>query len=404
MRVGRQAFEVAEFSTGFRTRAEAEAVGAAEEARTRRISTRNPDDPHPKHIIVPDRGTAGFIHEQFPGCPVPEPLGGSVLGASKGKPGRQRAHTSNSEKPAAYRRRKREEREVAAAMVNGRLADTLGLDQQSIADKLRTTAPEFLGATALDVPALSSTVYADIWAKEPLVHIDRTDVDEFIRHLGEMSQRTVEANEDSGLITPAVMDPQASEQTSRGLANVRAVWGIWFDFDGGQMTPEALADLFPRYRIAAFNTHSSTPKAPRWRAFIPTDMAMTRDIHALVLGDLVRVMENAGWFSAEQVTKGRKNARGIHGMDQSKFNAASMFYLPCRAAAGELLSRLCRVAAVATQGRGGDQPSHHRRTGSRGSPGSACCPASGAAAARYRAQPFHAGHAELADGRGAGQG
>ncbi len=50
---------------------------------------------------------------------------------------------------------------------------------------------------------------------------------------------------------------------------------------------------------------------------------------------LVRVMENAGWFSAEQATKGRKNVRGIHGLDQSKFNAASMFYLPCRAAVGE---------------------------------------------------------------------
>ncbi len=168
MRVGRQAFKVAEFSTGFRTRAEAEAAGAAEEARIRRISTRNPDDPHPKHIIVPDRGTAGFIHEQFPSCPVPEPLGGSVLGASKGKPGRQRVHTSNAEKPAAYRRRKREEREVAAAMVNGRLADTLGPDQQSIADKLLATTPELQGAMTLDVPAPSSTIYADIWAKEPL--------------------------------------------------------------------------------------------------------------------------------------------------------------------------------------------------------------------------------------------
>ncbi len=63
-------------------------------------------------------------------------------------------------------------------------------------------------------------------------------------------------------------------------------------------------------------------------------MAMTRDIHARVLGDLVRVMENAGWLSAEQVAEGRKATRGVHGLDRSKFNAASMFYLPCRAKAG----------------------------------------------------------------------
>jgi hypothetical protein len=299
-----------------------------------RISTRNPDDPHPKHIIVPDRDTAGFIHRQFPGCPEPAPLGGSLLGAKKGRPGRQRVHTSNAEKQAAYRRRKREEREVATAIVNGLAVPDLGPNLQPIADRLRASVADFAGKTALDVPRIMATVYADIWSKAPLAHVALSDADAFIRHLGEMSQRVVEAKEDSGLITPAVMDPEKSDDTSRGLANVRAVWGLWFDFDGGDMTPEALADLFPRYRIAAFNTHSSTLEAPRWRAFIPTTKAMTQDIHTRVLSDLVRVMENAGWFSAEQIAAGRKNACGIHGLDPSKFNAASMFYLPCRAAAG----------------------------------------------------------------------
>lgn len=299
-----------------------------------RISTRNPDDPHPKLIIVPDRDTADFIHRQFPGSPEPTPLGGSPLGAKKGKPGRHRLHTSNAERQAAYRCRKREEQEVAAAMVNGLAVPDLGPNLQPIADRLRASAADFAGETALNVPGIMATVYTDVWAKDPLAHVALTDADEFIRHLGEMSQRIVEAKEDSGLITPAVMDPEKSDDTSRGLANVRAVWGLWFDFDGGDMTPEALADLFPRYRIAAFNTHSSTPEAPRWRAFIPTTIAMTRDIYTRVLSDLVRVMENAGWFSAEQIAAGRKNARGIHGLDPSKFNAASMFYLPCRAAAG----------------------------------------------------------------------
>jgi hypothetical protein len=299
-----------------------------------RISTRNPDDPNPKRIIVPDRDTANFIRRQFPGSPEPTPLGGSMIDAKKRKPGRHRLHTSNAEKQAVYRRRKREERAVATAIVNGLAVPDLGPNLQPIADRLRTSAADFAGETALNVQGIMATVYADVWSKDPLAHVALTDADEFIRHLGEMSQRIVEAKEDSGLITPAVMDPDKSGDTSRGLANVRAVWGLWFDFDGGDMTPEALADLFPRYRIAAFNTHSSTPEAPRWRAFIPTTMAMTRDIHTRVLSDLVRVMENAGWFSAEQIAAGRKNPLGVHGLDPSKFNAASMFYLPCRAAAG----------------------------------------------------------------------
>jgi hypothetical protein len=271
-----------------------------------RISTRNPDDPHPKRIIVPDRDTADFIHRQFPGSPEPTPLGGSLLGAQKGVPGRHRVYTSNAEKQAAYCRRKRQEREVAAAIVNGLAVPDLGPNLQPIADRLRASAADFAGETALNVPGIMATVYADIWSKDPLAHVALTDADEFIRHLGEMSQRVVEAKEDSGLITPAVMDPQKSDDTSRGLANVRAVWGLWFDFDGGDMTPEALADLFPQYRTAAFNTYSSTPEAPRWRAFIPTTMAMTQDIHTRVLSDLVRVMENAGWFSAEQIAAGRR--------------------------------------------------------------------------------------------------
>jgi hypothetical protein len=307
---------------------------AAYQAGTR-ISTRKPDDPHPKHIVVPDRDTALFIHEQFPGAPDPTPLGGSVLGAKKGTPGRPRLHPSNAEKQAAYRRRKREEREVAAAMVNGVVAESLGPEMQAVADHLRATAPEFQGKAAMHVSSLMGTVYADIWSKQPLDHVDRADADEFIRHLRGMSGRTVEAKEDSGLITPEIMDPEKSDETSRGLANVRAIWCIWLDFDGGEMTPEDLAHLFPRLRITAFNTHSSTPEAPRWRAFIPTTKAMTRDIHERVLGDLVHVMENAGWFSVEQIAEGRKNARGAHGLDESKFNAASMFYLPCRARAGE---------------------------------------------------------------------
>jgi hypothetical protein len=56
------------------------------------------------------------------------------------------------------------------------------------------------------------------------------------------------------------------------------------------------------------------------------------DVHTLILGQIERVLNRAGFWGKRQLEKrpGIKERR-CHGFDESKFNAASLFYLPCQA-------------------------------------------------------------------------
>ena len=72
-----------------------------------RISLRNPDDAAPKEVIVPDRATALWLADKFPGCAVAELDG--MPQARKSKPGRPRLHESDAARQAAFKARRREE-------------------------------------------------------------------------------------------------------------------------------------------------------------------------------------------------------------------------------------------------------------------------------------------------------
>jgi hypothetical protein len=122
------------------------------------------------------------------------------------------------------------------------------------------------------------------------------------------------------------------EKTSRGLGNIRHLRGIWLDNDGGDLTREAFASLLPRLRVVAWNTFSSTPERPRWRAFIPTTEAMSKKAHALIMGEILHRVNKAGYWSAEQLkTRPKAKSRLLHGFDLSKLTASSLFYLPAQA-------------------------------------------------------------------------
>ncbi len=177
----------------------------------------------------------------------------------------------------------------------------------------------------------SGTAFLSIYDALPLAHVDYEDDDSFIAFLRDLHGRVV-AKEDSGLFSPAHFDPTKAAETSRGLDNITHVRGIWFDNDGGDLTPDAFADLFPYLRVVVWNTSSSTAEKPRWRAFIPTTCAMSIDVHRLLMTQFETVLNRAGYWSKKQLTKkpGIK-ARLCHGFDESKFNAASLFYLPTQA-------------------------------------------------------------------------
>jgi hypothetical protein len=66
--------------------------------------------------------------------------------------------------------------------------------------------------------------------------------------------------------------------------------------------------------------------------FIPTSLAMSLDVHRMIMKKFEKVLNKKGYWTKKQLGKNRRIKNGLcHGFDESKFNAASLFYLPCQA-------------------------------------------------------------------------
>ncbi len=143
------------------------------------------------------------------------------------------------------------------------------------------------------------------------------------KFLEERSKAEIKDKESNVLICPSIFDPDKSGETSRGKENFVIASGIWLDFDGGDLTPETLAELFPDVRMTIYNTYSSTKERLRFRAYIPTDALLTYDAYTGIVRQIVKEIEDAGFVSKDK--SGPK-----HGIDEGKLNPVSLFYLPCR--------------------------------------------------------------------------
>lgn len=268
-----------------------------------RISIRNPADETPKSVTVMDAATAHWLSERFPGSRV-ETLSNAGLVIPGVRVGRPRKHASRADRQRAHRSRKR---------------NKLWLDRLCAVPDQST--PSY------------GTVYASIHDAQPTLHLDGVNLDAFVALLKEAHGRVVPSKQDNFLISPAHFDPDAPDsETSRGLANVRHVNGLWLDNDGGDLSHADFAKLFPQLRMLVWNTHSSTREAPRWRCFIPTDTVMSVDEHARLIQQIVMVLRYNGFSSHHATVQIPTAAARRHGFDRSKFTAASLFYAPCQAA------------------------------------------------------------------------
>ena len=160
-------------------------------------------------------------------------------------------------------------------------------------------------------------------------------VGDFVAWLRDLHDR-IAPKDHAFLWSPAEFDPDMASETSRGLANIKAIWGIWLDCDGGDLQPHEFAAMFPHLTMVMYNSASSTMDAPRWRAVIPTTCAMTIDVHRDILMQLMKALNRRGYYSKKQLEKRAQRGLGgkLHGFDPSKFAACSLFYLPVQAAAG----------------------------------------------------------------------
>lgn len=306
-----------------------------------RGSIRNPDDNAPKKVVVMDRDTADWLAALFPGATV-TPLPGLDALPSKGKAGRPRQHADNAARTRTYRVEQERKFLAQLDLINGTSLAHMGYGQimEQIRSEIRESACDDISYKTSDsvTPHSSSistcgSVFLSIYDSIPFVYLDHEDDDVFIGHLRDLHARVV-AKEAAGAISPAHFDPDKAPETDRGLANITHLRGIWLDNDGGDLTHRAFADLFPYLRMVVWNTASSTASAPRWRAFIPTTCAYSLDVLALIMAQIVKVLNRAGYWGKKQLEKqakrGSTKQRLRHGFDESKFNGASLFYLPCQ--------------------------------------------------------------------------
>lgn len=261
-----------------------------------RISIRNPGDRNPKSITVMDNSTAVWLADLFPGAKV-QALEGLTLTIAKSRPGRPKRYASNADRMQAYRDRQRTRKE--------RLTEDIGL-------------PGF------------GTAYASIFDVEPLLDLDAADEATFIALLKELHGRTIAAKDKNFLFTPASFDPDAGDAgTKRGLSNIRHMRGIWLDNDGGDLSHDQFAKMFPQLRMVVWNTYSSTAASPRWRCYIPTATSLSADAYRAIIGQIVQLLQSHGYVSKEE-KRDRVNLKH-HGFDTSKFTPSSLFYAPCQA-------------------------------------------------------------------------
>lgn len=303
-----------------------------------RCSARNPNDCNPKRFVVMDRSTADWLADLFPGSAV-QPLDGMGVVPRKGKPGRKPQHESNAAKNRAYNERRKRELLGQLDQINGtsfamgQYPDLTQAAKPQMADDTEMRDENTIYKGEFVTPLLTSgTAFSSIYDAIPLAHVDFTEDDSFVSGLRALHKRVLGSKEDSGLFSPAHFDPDLADETCRGLDNVRHVRGIWLDNDGGDLRHEEFVRFFPFLRVVIWNTYSHTPEKPRWRAFIPTTHAMSRDVHSLMMAQIQKVLNEKDYWSKKQLEKDpRIKIRQTHGFDLSKFNAASLFYLPCQA-------------------------------------------------------------------------
>jgi hypothetical protein len=59
---------------------------------------------------------------------------------------------------------------------------------------------------------------------------------------------------------------------------------------------------------------------------------MSKDVHAIIMTQFEQVVNRAGFWSKKELEENHRiKSRRTHGFDLSKFNAASLFYMPCQA-------------------------------------------------------------------------
>jgi hypothetical protein len=148
----------------------------------------------------------------------------------------------------------------------------------------------------------------------------------FIHSLKKLHGRIFEREEDSGLFCPATF--ARLEEKCVDLTKVCYANGIWLEIGAGGVAHRDMARVFPNLRIIAFNGFHSTKAKPQVRVFIPTSRSITADEYECLTNQIVQLVKD-DCYEASRAGGKRKHWK-VHGINEWKLHAASLFYLPCQ--------------------------------------------------------------------------
>ena len=279
-----------------------------------RCSLRDPNNNNSKRIYVPDRDTAEWLAEEFPGARLEQLDSGIPELASK-------IRSTRHARTAAERQDKRR-----AKLRLQKFQNYSGPN-----DPIQTLQKKFGWEFSLNeenVTKFRGSVFAKVNSMRRCGMVKMDSLEEFETFLKEWFEcNFVEKKQDNKLISAAYFDHEIGE-TSRGLDNVLFCSGIFLDFDGGELGPVEFGEVFDGIRATTYSSFSSVESEKRFRAYIPISKAMSAQDYKTLVAALEWRLNQRGYFRRNECRPGFRT----HNLDKSKMNAASLFYLPCQPA------------------------------------------------------------------------
>jgi hypothetical protein len=292
-----------------------------------RSSIRDPQSTTPKTVIVPDVSAARYLQEAFPGAQIEKLKTGLIELEASSKLGRPRKHSSVSERKRKYRLKKR--KAIIQTVLQAERLPYVGQKSCGEEGSLMMGDEKGIDVTTHFVPLHQQhgTLYKRKKSNTPLGYLSGPNTELFLGLLEHLHTRTIGSKEANLLISPAVFDPnlKTEDNTMRGVNNIVTMRHLWMDFENGDLRPEEIAELFPSIRLAVFNTYNHTNEAPRFRVVIPFDELISPADYAVLYDNIIAKIVDAG-YSVGQFNSGRRS-----GLDCTKKNPTSLFYLPCQA-------------------------------------------------------------------------
>jgi len=279
----------------------------------------------PKRVVLPDVTTANWFLAKFPGAKlIPIPVNNAV---SIGKVGRPALHASNAEKMRAYRLRKKAANDAAEGKSANRKSEPVnepdsGYETTIVSDKVTNSLSGY--------PYLLN-LYNSITSNGADDYRKFNTVDEMSKWFRLHSAHTGTSKFDNGLFNTSLVKSGLINANPRALNDIEYVHSLVFDIDGGDLSPDEFAGLFPNVRMFAHNTYSSTLHRPRYRVIVPTNRYMTVREHELCWMFFFNRIVDAGYITGA-VDFARPGDKA-HGIDAPKRVVNSIFLLPCQAEA-----------------------------------------------------------------------